>query len=383
MKRKQIIVKKLVTGVESLLKANRVRVHKGFASLKDGRTIEVAGASPLTLQADAIILSPGSGPMKLKIPGADLPGVIDSTGALSLPAIPKSLVIIGGGAIGVEFAAMYRSFGTEVTIVEAKPEILPMIDSEIAVLVRAELRRQGIRLLTGACLTGIEKSGNGLSAKVAAAGSQHSIEAEYVLICVGRSPRTADIGLEQAGVRTERGAVMVDPYFQTTAKGIYAIGDCNGQIMLAHAASAQGVAAVEHALGHKPAYYAGTVPSCIYSDPEVAGVGLTEEQAKAQGLSYKTGIFPLAGNGKTLIENGGTGMIKIICGGKHCEILGVHIFGPRATDLIAEAALAIRLEATVDELISTVHAHPTVSEAMAEAALAVSGSSIHWPPSRR
>jgi dihydrolipoamide dehydrogenase len=382
MKNKQLIVRKLVTGVEGLLKANRVKVHKGFACLKDGRTIEVAGASPLTLEADAIILSPGSEPVKLKIPGTDLPGVIDSTGALSLPAIPKSLVIIGGGVIGVEFAAMYRSFGTEVTVVEAMPEILPMIDSEIAVLVRAELSRQGIRLFTGACLTGIEKSGDGLSAKVEAAGSRHSFEAEYVLICVGRRPRTAGMGLEKAGVLTERGAVKADACFQTPAKGIYAVGDCNGQIMLAHAASAQGVAAAEHALGHKPAYYAGTVPSCIYSEPEVASVGLTEEQAKAQGLSYKTGVFPLAGNGKTLIENGGKGMVKIIGGGKHGEILGVHIFGPRATDLIAEAALAIRLEATLDELISTIHAHPTVSEAIPEAALAVAGNSIHWPPRR-
>jgi dihydrolipoamide dehydrogenase len=269
-----------------------------------------------------------------------------------------------------------------VTIVEAMPDILPMIDGEIAAMVRAELNRQGIRLLTGACLTGIEKSGNGLSAKVDSAGDRHSIEAEYVLICVGRCPRTGGMGLEQAGIQTERGAVEVDAYFQTAVKGIYAVGDCNGQIMLAHAASAQGVAAAEHALGDKPGYYAGTVPSCIYIDPEVASVGLTEEQAKAQGLSYKTGVFPLAGNGKALIENGGKGMIKIICGGKHCEILGVHIFGPRATDLIAEAALAIRLEATLDELISTIHAHPTISEAMAEAALARSGSSIHWPPPR-
>jgi len=219
-----------------------------------------------------------------------------------------------------------------------------------------------------------------LCARVLTAEKLQDVAAEHVLIAVGRKPRTDAIGLAAVGIATERGKIKIDANFETNIPGVYAIGDCNGEFMLAHAASAQGIAAVEHALGHGPAYCGHTIPSCIYTSPEAAGVGLTEEQARAQGIAYKKGVFPLAGNGKSLIESGGTGQVKILSGAKYGEIIGVHIFGPRATDLIAEAALAIRLEATVEEMITTIHAHPTVSEALAEAALAVEGLAIHWPP---
>jgi dihydrolipoamide dehydrogenase len=383
LRNKQSVVRRLVQGVEGLLKANGVKVYKGTATLNADRSIEVGGAAPQKLTADAVILAVGSEPVKLNFPGADLPGVIDSTAALSLPQPPRSLTIIGGGVIGVEFAALFRSFGSEVTVVEMLPEILPPVDGEIAAQVRKELSRKGVKFLTGARLTEVTGKAGALSAKVEVAGEVREIVSELVLVAVGRRPRTAGLGLEAAGIIAERGKISVDANFQTNVSGIYAVGDCNGQIMLAHAASAQAVAAVEHALGHKAAYFGDIIPACIYTDPEVASVGLTEEQARARGLQYKVGTFPLAGNGKALIESGGTGTVKIICGDKYGEILGVHIFGPRATDLIAEAALAIRLEATVDELISTIHAHPTVSEAMAEAALAVSGHAIHWPPPKR
>jgi len=263
------------------------------------------------------------------------------------------------------------------------PQILPPVDGEIASQVRKELGRRGVQFLTGARLTEVVEKDGALCARVEIAGESREIASELVLVAVGRKPRTGGLGLEAAGIAAERGRICVDANFQTNIDGIYAVGDCNGQIMLAHAASAQAVAAVEHALGHKSAYFSDIIPACIYTDPEVASVGMTEEQTRARGLKFKVGTFPLAGNGKAVIESGGTGMMKIICGDKYGEILGVHIFGPRATDLIAEAALAIRLEATVDELISTIHAHPTVSEAMAEAALAVSGRAIHWPPRKR
>lgn len=378
MSQKSGVVKRLVGGVEGLLKANGVTVHRGYATLVSPRQIALCGGRKI--EADTIIVAVGSEPVTIPFPGHDLPGVIDSTGALSLPEQPASVVIMGGGVIGVEFAALYRAFGAEVTIVEMLPEILPSLDAELAAMLRQELTRQGVKILTGAKLTGVKQDGKLLMAEIAAGNSQQMVKAEYVLVAVGRKPRTGGMGLEKLGVNLDRGRIKVDKNFMTNIPGIYAIGDCNGQMMLAHAASAQGVAAVEHAMGHKNAYYGDIIPACVYTHPEAAGVGLTEEQAIAKGIQYQVGRFPLAGNGKTLIECGGTGLVKILCGKKYGEIIGVHIFGPRATDLIAEAALAIRLEATVDELISTIHAHPTVSEAMAEAALAVNGISIHWPP---
>lgn len=379
-KNKQRVVNRLVAGVESLLKANKVTVHRGMASLKDAHTVQVTGESVSEITADAIVLAVGSESVKLNFPGADLPGVIDSSDALSLPRIPGSLLIVGGGVIGVEFASLYNALGTRVTVVELLPEILPALDGEIAAQVKQALTKAGVTFLNQAKLTAVTQTGPELAATIEQNGSLREVKAEYVLIAVGRSPRTRHIGLETAGVALERGKVKVNSQFAANVPGVYAIGDCNGQTMLAHAASAQGVAAVEAIMGHTSAYFPHIIPSCIYTSPEVGSVGLSEAEARQKGLDCKVGIFPLTGNGKSLIENSGVGMVKVLAGAKHGEVLGVHIFGPRATDLIAEAALAIRLEATLDELVSTIHPHPTVSEAMAEAALAVHGAAIHWPP---
>lgn len=380
MNNKQRVVNRLVKGVESLLKANKVSIHKGKAELKAAKTVVVAGEPPVELAADAIIIAAGSEPVKLNLPGADLPGVIDSTGALKLPSVPKSLVVIGGGVIGVEFAALYNALGAKVTVVELLPEILPPVDREVAVKLRQQLEKDGVDFMTGAGLKEIKQTDAALLALVAQGEAQHELAAEYILIGVGRIPNTRDLGLEQLGVAVERGRIQVNATFETSVSGVYAVGDCNGLSLLAHAASAQGIAAVEGIMGHKPAYFGQLIPSCIYTNPEIGSVGLTEEAAANQGLSVKIGRFPLSGNGKTLIENGGVGLVKIIAGAKHGEILGVHIIGPRATELIAEACLAMRLEATLEELVSTIHAHPTISEAMAEAALAADGLAIHWPP---
>ena len=207
------------------------------------------------------------------------------------------------------------------------------------------------------------------------------IAAEIVLVAVGRRAYTDGAGLEAAGVKLERGKVVVDERYQTNLPGVYAIGDCNGITMLAHAASHQGIAAVEHALGHGAAGHGQPiVPACVYTHPEVAAVGITEDKAKELGIAYKKGVFPLAGNGKSMIDEGEGGFVKILAGAKYGEILGVHMIGPRATEIIGEATLAMRLEATVDELVSTIHAHPTVSESLGEAALAVDNLAIHWPP---
>jgi dihydrolipoamide dehydrogenase len=377
MKYKQDVVNRLVKGVEGLLKANGVTVHRGHAALRSPSTVDVNGSE---IVADAIILATGSEPARPNFPGSDLPGMIDSTAALSLDNIPESMIILGGGVIGVEFASMYADFGCKVTIVEMLPKIIPAVDNEIGELLHAELVRKRITIHTGACLTGVTRKGSQLTAEVEINGQQTEITAEKLLVAVGRRPRTAGIGLENVGVAIKRGSIVVDKNFMSSIPDVYAVGDCSSQTMLAHVASAQGIAAVEHAMGHKPVYFGHIIPACIYVNPEIACVGLTEEQARAKGIPFKTGVFQLSGNGKSIIESNGVGMIKIIAGSKHGEILGVHIWGPRATDLIAEAALAMRLEATIDELITTIHAHPTVSEGMPEAALAVEGIAIHWPP---
>lgn len=376
----QALVKRLVSGVRGLLKANKVNVYHGKARLISSHQVEVDGK---TIETDKIILAVGSEPTKLQFPGYDLDNVIDSTAALSLQSIPESMVVIGGGVIGVEFATLFNSFGTKVTIVEMLPQILPGIDGEIVDLVRNDLNQKGIEILTSARLQEVRKRDQNLQALVDQDGKKKQLDAQKALIAVGRTPRTGGVGLDDVGIEMERSAVKVDSNFMTTVPGIYAIGDCNGQMMLAHVASAQGVAAVEHALGHEPAYFSHILPACIFTCPEIASVGLTEEQAHQNGIAINVGVFPLSGNGKALVESEGKGIIKIISGGRYKEILGVHIWGPRATDLIAEAALAMRLEATLDELVSTIHAHPTIGEAMPEAALATDGIAIHRPPGLR
>lgn len=381
MKRKQSVVRRLVGGVGGLLKANGVTVHKGCGELTGPGSVKIHGDKEEVLMADAVIIATGSLPVKLNFPGADLPGVIDSTGALSLTKMPASLVIIGGGYIGIEFAALFSALGAQVTVVELLPEILAGIDSELAATLKQTLLKDGVTFMNGAKLDSVCQVQGGLSAKVLLGSETKEINAETVLVAVGRRSFTDGAGMEATGVKMDRGKVAVDDNYQTNLPGVYAIGDCNGIMMLAHAASHQGIAAVEHAMGHASgAHGQPIVPACIYTSPEIASVGITEEKAKEQGIAYKKGVFPLAGNGKAMIEEGETGFIKILAGEKYGEIIGVHMIGPRVTEMIGEATLAMRLEATVDELVSTIHAHPTVSESIGEAALAVSGQAIHWPP---
>ncbi|MCR4441513.1 MAG: dihydrolipoyl dehydrogenase [Peptococcaceae bacterium] len=380
MNHKEQVVNRLVKGVAGLLTANKVGVHQGRAVLQDSRTVKIEGEKSTSLTADIIVLAVGSLPVRLEFPGAELPGVIDSTAALSLPKAPSSLIIVGGGVIGAEFAALFSSLGAKVAVVEMLPRILAPMDGQLTAVIEKELKKMGVKILTGARLAGVKQDGDKLSARVIIENKEETLEGEKVLVAVGRRSNTAGLGLEELGIGLEKGAVAVDDNFETSVPGVYAIGDCNGRVMLAHAASAQGTAAVEHALGHRARYNPQAIPSCLYTSPEAAAVGLTEEEAGRRGLDYRVGLFPLAGNGKSLIEGCENGLVKIIAGARHGEILGAHIVGPRATDLIGEMALAMNLEATVDELVATVHAHPTVSEALAEAALAFSGKAIHWPP---
>lgn len=377
--RKNKVVNKLVSGVKDLLKVNKVRVIKGTAKFeaKDSLVISKLDGSSEKIKFNNAIIASGSVPFIPPVEGSKLTGVIDSTGALSLENNPKSLVIIGGGVIGVEFASIFNPLGCKVTIIEMLPYILPPVDREISEFTKAKLIGEGIDIYNNCKVTKIEKSKEGLKVLFTGHKGELSVETEKVLVAVGRRSNIADLSAEDIGIKTERGCILVNDKMETNIKGIYAIGDCTGKNMLAHVASDQGVIAAENTMGENKRMDYKTVPACVYTNPEIASVGLTEEQAKQKGIDYKVGKFPLVANGKSLIMGETGGIIKFIVDKKYDEVLGVHIFGPRATDLITEAALALRLEATVEEIVSTVHAHPTIGEAMREAALAVNKEAIH------
>ncbi|MBD8847886.1 dihydrolipoyl dehydrogenase [Priestia megaterium] len=380
--RKNVITKQLVDGVKSLLAANKVKVISGLASFSGRDTIHVKTKDGKVeeLRADRFIIATGSVPVMPQIPGIDAKQCIDSTGALELREIPKRMVIIGGGVIGVEFATLYGTLGCQVTIVEMQKEILPMMDGELTKILRSKLAQRNVNVYTESKVISIKDEGTEAKVTVELSdGTKKVFSCEKALISVGRKTNTEALELDRAGVLNDRGRITVNEQMETNVKGIYAIGDCTGKSMLAHVASAHGEVAAENALGHKSSFDIKTNPSCVYTNPEFASVGLTEEMAKEQNIDYIVGKFPLFANGKSLIMDGGTGMIKLIVGKEFKEILGAHIIGPRATDLIAECALAIGLEATVDEVIATIHAHPTVGEAIREAALAEEQRAIHIP----
>lgn len=378
---KDAIVKKLVSGVKGLMAVNKIKVIAGEASFAKKDTLIVKSSSgEQSLTFDKVIIATGSVPSMPGIPGIASPQCIDSTGALELTEVPKSMVIVGGGVIGMEIATLYNAMGCAVTVIEMADGILPSMDGELAKIVHAELAKKGVIIHTSAKVLSIQDVGKEAVVHVKMPnGTEQDFPGEKVLISVGRTNNTAALKLDKVGIAHNRGWVTVNNKMETNVAGVYAIGDCNGQILLAHVASAQGEIAAENALGHHAVFDAATNPSCVYTNPEFAGVGLTEEQAKEKGLEYTVGKFPLMANGRALIMDGGYGMVKVIASKQYKEILGVHIVGPRATDLIAEPALAIGLEATVDEINAVIHAHPTVAEAVREAALAVDKRAIHIP----
>ncbi|MPM26158.1 Dihydrolipoyl dehydrogenase [bioreactor metagenome] len=379
---KNAISKQLTSGVAGLLKINKVTKVDGEAAFTAPKTLSVkkSDGSTETMTADAIIVATGSVNFAPPIPGLkENPNCIDSTGALSLSELPKSMVVIGGGVIGLELACAYAAFGTKITVVEALDHMLPMLDGDLTAIGVAHMKKMGMEFHLECPVQAVESSPVG--AKVVCknkAGETVSFEAEKVLVAIGRRANTASLNLEAGGLNNDRGRILVNDRMETSVPGVYAIGDCvMGYAQLAHTASAMGEVAAENICGVPAVYDEKTNPTCVYMEPEAAGVGLTEEQCKAKGVAYKVGKFPMSANGKALILNGGEGLVKIIADEKYGEVLGMHIIGPRATDLIAEGALALRLEATVEELISTIHSHPTVTETMREAALNVEKRAIH------
>ncbi len=379
MKRKQAVVGRLVGGVDGLLRSNGVKLVKGQARLVSPGAVEAAGQR---LEAEAVIVASGSVPAFPPVPGLDLPGVINSDGALSFAELPRTLAICGGGVIGVEFAQVFASFGVKVTVVEMLPRILPNVDAEVADVLRQALEKMGVVFHTAATLNRVDKIGQQLKLAVKGPKGEMELEVDKVLVATGRRPNTQHLGLETLGVAMDRARILTNAHMATNIPGLYAIGDCTSPIMLAHVAEHEGTVAAESIMGHDAAMSYKVVPSAIYTTPQVASVGLSEEEAVKKGHRVKVGRFPLMANGKSVIANDSVGLVKIVADERYDEILGVHIAGGPATEMISEAALALKMEATLEEIVETIHAHPTVSESVAEAAMAGLGRVIHMPKTR-
>ena len=381
---KNAVSKQLTSGIAGLLKLNKVKKIDGEASFIAPKKLSVkkADGTAEEMTADAIIVATGSVNTQPPIPGLkENPNCIDSTGALSLEKLPKTMVVIGGGVIGLELACAYAAFGTKITVVEAMDHMLPMLDGDLTKIGVAHMKKMGMEFHLECPVQSVEPSPIG--AKVVCrdkSGKTVSFEAEKVLVAIGRRANTENLHLDAGQIKNDRGRIIVNDKMETSVPGVYAIGDCVfGRAQLAHTASAMGEVAAENIMGIPAVYDERTNPTCVYMEPEAASVGLTEEQCRAQGIDYKVGKFPMSANGKALILNGGEGLVKIIAGKEYGEILGMHIIGPRATDLICEGALAIGGEMTLDELIATIHSHPTVTETIREAALNAEKRAIHVP----
>ena len=378
--RKRKVVDGNARGIDFLFKKYKVTGIHGTGRMTGAHDVEIEGPDgKKTYGAKNVMIATGSVPRDIPIAPADGRRVLNSDHILELDKVPATLAVLGAGAVGTEFASIYASFGTKVTLIEMLPRLLPIEDEEVSAELQKALRKRGIRALTGTRMNAAEVSETGVRLDLEKDGKGESLEAEQLLVAVGRKPVTENIGLEALGVELERGYVKVDPYMRTAVPHIYAIGDVVNTPWLAHVASAEGILAVEQMAGKpvKPINY-DRVPSCTYCEPEVASVGLTEAKARERGFDVQVGKFPLSALAKAKILGKSEGFVKVVRETKYDEVLGVHIIGAHATDLIAEACVALQMEATDEELFRTMHAHPTLSEAVAEAAHAAHGSAIHF-----
>ncbi|MEX1015502.1 MAG: dihydrolipoyl dehydrogenase [Phycisphaeraceae bacterium] len=377
LKRKEKVVQTLTRGIASLFKKNKVTAYTGRGKLTKDRVVVVTNAKgdEQTLTAKHIILATGSTPATL--PGIDFADkrIDTSTDALSYDKAPKKLAVIGAGYIGIELGSVWRRLGTEVTMIEYLDRILPGMDSELATLAHKLLKKQGLDFKLGAKVTGAKSKGKG--AVVELDGGE-TVEADRVLVAVGRKPNTDGLGLDEAGVTLdERGRVAVDERFRTNVEGVYAIGDVIAGPMLAHKAEDEGVACVEMIATEQGHVDYNAIPAVVYTHPEIASVGRTEDQLKEQGVAYRKGTFPFLANGRARALEQTDGMVKILADDRTDRVLGVHILGPRAGDLIAECATAMAFGASSEDLVMASHAHPTLAEAVREAAMAVDDRAIH------
>lgn len=380
--RKSEIIDKLVGGVSSLLQANAVEILRGEALIEDKNTVRIklneGGEKVITTKN--IIIATGSKVAMPSILGIDLPGVIDTDELLEFKEIPKRLVVIGSGVIGIEFANIFKDLGSEVTIFSSR--LLKRTDSDISKRFTSYIKKQGVKVLN--CRASeICKTENGLLVKGQSPKGEVEVEADVVLVASGRAPYFGGIDLEKLGIEYGEKGIKVDEYYETNVKGIYAIGDVIGGTMLAHAASNEGVKAVEKIMGILQTPDNAVIPDCIFASPEIAYVGLTEQQAKEKGLDYEVSKFLFGANGKALALGEPDGFVKVIATKEDKIIIGVHIMGPHASDLIHEGALAISKKLSARDIANTVHAHPTLSEAFYEAVLGLNGEAIHMVPAKR
>jgi dihydrolipoamide dehydrogenase len=375
VRRSRRVADRMAKGVEFLFRKNKITLVPGRGVLKSATTVEVTGSSgTTTLEGRAVILATGSEPRSLPGVTIDEKRVLSSNGAVRNEARPASLIVIGAGAVGVEFADVYSAYGTAVTVLEALPRIVPIEDEEVAAQLTRIFNRRKIETKTGVKVQSVTASDKG----VTVATDAGTFEAEQVLMAVGRAAKVKDVGLDRLGVQMDRSFVKVSPMMETSVKGVYAIGDMAGAPLLAHKAMAEGVVAAEAIAGKspRPVDY-GNVPSCTYCRPQVASIGLSEAKAKENGRAIAVGKFPFTASGKAVALGDTDGFVKVVADKTTGEILGVHILGPEATEIIHEFAVGRTLEATLEEIIHTIHAHPTLSEAALEATLAALGQAIH------
>jgi dihydrolipoamide dehydrogenase len=384
--RKDKMISGLTGGIESLFKKHKITWLKGSARLTGGRSLEVTrhdgGQEALTATKELIV---ATGSAARSVPGIEVDGtkIIFSDHAIHLPHVPKSIAIMGSGAVGVEFASIFKSYGSEVTIIELMPKLVPLEDEAVSSELERTFKKRGIKSFTGTRVTSAQASAAGVDITMQKAdGTSQSLAVEMLLVATGRGPVTDGLGAEAIGLKMERGYVVVDALFRTSVPGISAIGDVitmgGPHYQLAHVSSMEGIVLAERIAGHEvtPINYQH-VPRCTYTEPEIGSVGLTEAEATAAGHDVRVGSFPFRALARARMAGEVDGFVKIVAEKKYDEVLGVHIIGPRATELIAEAVLALRLECTVEELVKTIHAHPTMSEAMGEAAHAAHGAAIH------
>ncbi len=379
-KYKDRVVLSNAKGVEYLFKKAGVAMIPGRGKLLGPGRVEVRQPGGVTKRLTSKFTIVATGSVIRGLPGVEFDGnrVINSDHALGLKRIPASMIVLGAGAVGVEFASIYATFGAKVTIVELLPRLIPQEDAGLGAELERAFKKRGLGVHTGAKVEQVVREGSGVKITASKNGNALELEAEALLVAVGRRPLTEDLGLEALGVTVDRGFVEVDGFMRTGAPSVYAIGDIVKTQALAHVASHEGIVAVEHAAGQEPhPIDYDKIPSCTYCDPEVASIGLTEEAAKTRGYDVVVGQFPFSAIGKAKILDDTRGFVKIVAEKKYDEVLGVHIIGPHATELIAEATAALNLEATAASLFQAVHAHPTLAEAMGEAALAVHGRAIH------
>jgi len=381
--RKDRVVTGLTKGIEFLFKKNKIDWIKGSARLAGKGKIEVFEGDKQTLEAKEIIVATGSAARSVSGIEIDRKRIITSDEAIGLKELPKSLVIMGSGAVGVEFASIYKRFGTDVTIIELLPRLVPIEDEAVSAELEKSFKKQGIKALTGTKVTKAVAGANGVDIEAQTPdGKTQKLSADLLLVATGRGPVTAGLGAEEAGLTLEKGYIKVDEMYRTSVPNVSAIGDVitlgtGSHPQLAHVSSAEGIVVAERIAGQdvRPINY-DHVPSCTYCDPEIGSVGFTEAEAKAKGYDVRTGAFPFGVLGRAKMAGESEGFVKIVADKKYDEVLGVHMIGPRSTELVAEAVLALRLECTVEELIRTIHAHPTFSEAVGEAAHATHGAAI-------